>query len=110
MPMSESPVICFVEGFKFGQTVKNLHKHIDTLHKFEEKATATPLDIEIVKDMEKNIDRHLKTLREASCISEELRNLITYETLTIQRLVKDKEYEAAKNRVQALEDTLSRWI
>jgi tRNA nucleotidyltransferase (CCA-adding enzyme) len=83
MAEQENFTKCLVEGYQLNNTIQSLRNHIGVFKDVLERATATPIDIEIIKEMEKNIKSHLKKIRETPCMTKEMQNAVGIETMII---------------------------
>jgi len=103
---------CFAEGFRYKKEIEDIRNQVLAIREFEERETATPLAVAMVKDMETNLRARLKRLAENRCVtSRELENAIRFHTTVMQTALrkKPKNWLKISNRLIYLEGLLSQW-
>jgi len=101
---------CFTEGFKFKGTLESLERHTDSLRAFEERATATPLEATIAKDMEMDIRKHLEKMAKTNaCLSPELKNNIHFQTTALEWDIRKRDWQQVASRLAYLHNLIERW-
>jgi hypothetical protein len=109
MAEQESFTKCLVEGYRLNNTIQSLRNHIDVFKDVLERATATPIDVEVIKEMEKNIKWHLKKIRETPCMTKGMQNAVGVETMIMEDLLRKRDWQSLDTRITYLEIMFETW-
>jgi len=109
MSEEESFVKCLVEGYRLNNTIQSLRNHISLFKDVLEGATATPIEADVIKEMEKNIKSHFKTIREAPCMSKEMQNAVGIETTLMEDFLRKRDWKSLDTRITYLEIMFETW-
>jgi hypothetical protein len=110
MAEQENFTKCLVEGYRLNNTIQSLRNHIGVFKDVLERATATPIETDVIKEMESNIKSHLKKIRETPCMTKDLQNAVGIETMIIEDFLRKRDWQSLDTRIIYLEIMFERWM